>query len=119
MTEATEPQPGCVLGLDFGLRRIGVAITDGLGVMAHPLTTITNTGLEPVLQELKALIDDREVGRLVVGIPYNMDGSRGKSAKQARRFARDLEKGLELPVDTVDERLTTCEAEERLRGRRC
>jgi len=102
-----------LLGLDYGTKRIGVAVTDALGLMAHPIDPIENRSDAHVIERLKEVIADREVRRLVVGIPVNMNGTRGQAAKAAEEFARKLE-ALGLPVARVDERLTTVAANERL-----
>lgn len=100
------------LGLDVGKKRIGVAGCDGLGLMASGLTTIERRSFQDDVAQLQALVQDRRVEVLVVGLPYNMDGSLGFQAKQVQRFAERLSKTLRLPVDYVDERLTSFEAEQ-------
>ena len=100
------------LGLDVGRKRIGVAGCDGTGLLATGLTTIYRRSFQADLAYLKALVDERHVQVLVVGLPYKMDGELGAQAKQVQRFARGLSKALGLPVDYVDERLTSHEAEQ-------
>ena len=104
------------LGLDVGTKRLGVAGCDGLGLIATGLTTIYRTNFERDLKELKNIVLEREVQILVVGLPYSMNGNLGFQAKQVMKFARRISKALELPVEYVDERLTSVEAEERLKG---
>lgn len=103
-----------VLGIDFGQARIGVAATDALGILAHPVTTIENTGIKAVLAALAAICAERTITRVVVGLPLHTDGTHGKAAKTAKRFAKKLAP-LGVPVEMVDECFTTVEAEERLR----
>lgn len=102
------------LGLDVGKKRIGVAGCDGLGLMATGLTTIERRSFQDDVARLQALTQERWVNVLVVGLPYNMDGTLGFQAKQVQRFAQRLSKALNLPVDYMDERLTSVEAEQRL-----
>jgi putative Holliday junction resolvase len=104
------------IGLDLGKRRIGVAICDLPSLGARPLTTLIRTSPSHVLDQLRALIADREVRRIVLGLPLNMDGSEGPSARHARNFAAMLNQELGLPVELCDERLTSFEAESRLEG---
>ncbi len=106
------------LGLDVGRRRIGVAGCDGLGLMATGLTTIKRTSFDGVLAELKAIVIERDVRVLVVGLPYSMSGDLGSQAKETQKFATRLSEGLQLPVEFVDERLSSIEAKGLLSDRR-
>ena len=107
-----------VLALDLGTRRIGVAISDPTGVLASPLTTITRSGTEHA--DIARLVADEEASRVIVGLPLNMDGSRGPAAQAAVAEATALEGILPVPIELVDERLTTVAADKVLiaRGRR-
>ena len=100
------------LGLDVGGRRIGVAGCDGLGLMATGITTIWRTSFEEDIAQLQEIITDRSVEILVIGLPYKMDGSIGSQAKQVQKFARRVSAALELPIEYVDERLTSYAAEQ-------
>lgn len=100
------------LGLDLGARRIGVAGCDGTGLIATGLTTLRKTNFDSVLVPLTQLIEERSVEVLVVGLPYTMDGQIGFQAKKIQKFAHRLSKALALPVEFVDERLTSYEAEQ-------
>jgi putative holliday junction resolvase len=102
------------LGLDLGRKRIGVAGCDGTGLIATGLTTIERKSFEQVVAELKQLIQERRVQILVIGLPYSMDGSIGFQAKYTQKFARALSRALELPIEYVDERLTSYQAEQLL-----
>ena len=98
-----------LLGIDYGTKRIGLAITDELEIIASPLKTIPN---DPAgLDELRKIVAERRVELVVVGLPLNMDGSLGPSGKAANAFAEKLRKELAAPVETFDERLTTVQAE--------
>lgn len=100
-----------ILGIDYGERRIGLAISDPLGMMAHQLDIITVESDDDALAQLRKIVDEREVDKLVVGLPINMNGTEGPQAESARAFAVKLEAGLGLPVEMQDERLTTVRAE--------
>ncbi len=104
-----------VLGLDIGLRRVGVAGCDGLGLLATELTTINRTSFKDDVEAFRKIVAEREANLLVVGIPYTMNGEIGFQAKQVIKYAKRLSKALELPLEFVDERLTSIEAEEQLR----
>lgn len=103
------------LGLDVGRKRLGVAGCDGTGLIATELTTIERTSFQQDLAKLKQIIEEREIEILVVGLPYSMDGTLGFQAKQVQKFARKLARSLQLPLEYVDERLTSVEAEAQLR----
>jgi putative Holliday junction resolvase len=104
-----------VLGLDIGLRRVGVAGCDGLGLLATELTTVTRTSFKDDVEVFRKIVVEREATLLVAGMPYTMDGEIGFQAKQVIKYAKRLSKALELPLEFVDERLTSVEAEEQLR----
>jgi putative holliday junction resolvase len=102
------------LGLDVGKKRIGVAGCDRTGLIASGLTTIERRSFLQDVEEFRRIVEDREVQVLVVGLPYTMDGSLGFQAKQVQKFASRLSVALQLPVEYVDERLTSFEAEQSL-----
>ena len=104
------------LGLDVGSKRIGVAGCDGLGLMATGLTTIERTSFDRDVQQLREWVEQREVQLLVVGLPYASDGTLGLQARQIQKFAKRLAKALQLPVEYIDERLTSVEAEELIKA---
>lgn len=104
-----------VLGLDVGLKRVGVAGCDGLGLLARELTTVHRTSFVNDVEVFRQLVKEREATLLVVGIPYTMNGEIGFQAKQVIKYAKRLSKALDLPLEFVDERLTSLEAEEQLR----
>lgn len=103
------------LGLDVGQKRLGVAGCDGTGLIATALTTIKRSSFQQDVAKLKEIILERQVEVLVVGLPYSMDGSIGFQAKQVQKFARRISQALQLPVEYVDERLTSVEAEAQLK----
>lgn len=95
------------MALDVGTKTIGVAVSDPLGITAQPVTTIRRTKLDADLAELRGLVDVYNVSSLVVGYPRNMDGSTGEQARYVERFVESLRAVIALPVELVDERLTT------------
>jgi putative holliday junction resolvase len=104
------------LGLDIGKKRIGVAGCDALGIAAMGLVTIERKSIDYVIQEILTIVRDRNVTVLVAGFPFNMDGTIGPQAKQTLRVMEILSKALGLPVEYVDERLSSVEAEELIKA---
>ncbi|MFQ5431716.1 MAG: Holliday junction resolvase RuvX [Nitrospinota bacterium] len=100
-----------ILALDYGSKRIGVAVSDPLGITAQPVAVINRKGKKKDIPELLGIIKEREVGKIVVGLPFNMNGSKGTHYDDVKRFGALLEKASGLPVDYIDERLTTMQAE--------
>src|SRR5260370_7446516 len=95
------------MGLDLGTRTIGVAVSDELGLTAQPVTTLRRRSLSADLSELNRLAHDHQVGRWVVGLPLNMNGTEGAKAAQAREFGAVLGKNSRHPVELWDEPLST------------
>lgn len=100
------------LGLDIGKKRIGVAGCDGTGLIATGLTTIERQSFALDVAQLQQLVRSREAQILVVGLPYTMNGELGFQAKQVQKLAPRLAQALNLPVEYIDERLTSVEAEQ-------
>jgi putative Holliday junction resolvase len=98
------------LGIDHGTRRIGLAYGDDIGV-ATPLPAITAADPAKQWAGLGALLKDRRITEVVLGLPLNMDGSSGPKAEEVEAFAQRIRSGFGLPVHLVDERLTSYEAE--------
>ncbi len=107
--------PSIVLAFDFGERFLGVAVGNTLTGLAHPADMIEATEVDKRFAAIEALLKDWQPTRLVVGVPFSMDGSEHVMTARCRRFARQLEGRFRLPVDLVDERLTSASAEESLR----
>lgn len=105
-----------VLGIDLGSKRIGLAISDPDGVVAFPAGVIESRGRKRDLAALRALVRERSIVRAVVGVPLHMSGRRGPEAEAAIAFASDLARAVGIPVDTLDERWTSLEAERMLRS---
>ena len=112
MTQGQETE--ILLGLDYGSRTVGVAVSDRLGLTAQPVETITReqeNKLRRTFARIEQLIAQYGVSRIVVGLPRNMNYSIGERAGRAEEFAGKLEKRTGLPVEMWDERLTTVSAE--------
>ncbi len=107
------PTGGRILGLDYGTRRIGVAVSDPLKIIATGVTTLENS--PRLIDELRAIVRRYEPVRIVLGLPINLKGERGQKAIEAEAFARTLEEQLHLEVVLVDERFTSQQAHETLR----
>ena len=105
-----------ILGLDIGDARTGVAISDELGIGAHPLCTIQRRSRKAVLAELQALVTTHKVERIVVGLPLQLDGETGPQARKIKQFADKLGQQVNLPIIFWDESFTTVEAAQILRG---
>jgi len=106
---------GPVLALDYGTRRIGIAVSDEEGQFAFPAGFLACQGRERDLAALGRLIAERSIRRIVVGLPIHMDGRRGEAAVAAEEFANAVAEMSGLPVEMLDERWTTREAERALR----
>lgn len=103
---------GRVLALDHGSVRIGVAVSDAAGIAAHPRGHLDAAG--PVVEQVRQLIAELDIERIVVGLPVSLDGSEGPSAAAARAFAAEVAKATGVPTELVDERFTTAIAERAL-----
>ena len=107
---------GTVLAFDFGDKFTGVAVGESSIGVAHPLGLITAKGSAARMDEAAALVAEWKPGFLVVGLPLSMDGTAHELTRRCRRFARQLEARFRLPVELVDERLSSAAAEEALRA---
>jgi putative Holliday junction resolvase len=102
------------LSLDVGKKRIGVAGCDGTGLIATGITTIERRSFMQDVALLQQIATERQVNVLVVGLPYSMDGSLGFQARYVQKYAQKLAQALQLPLEYVDERLTSFQAEQML-----
>lgn len=102
------------LAIDFGERRIGLAISDENGRMALPLETLVRESDREAIRSIRRVVEREGVQELLVGEPRNLDGSIGPAAQRARHFALRLATALGLPYELADESLTSVEARERL-----
>ena len=104
-----------IMGIDYGTVRIGIALSDELQMLAHPAETITIGKTPDPLARIKALVEERNVEKILVGLPRHMNGSAGESAEKAREFAEKLRAKVKCEVRTWDERLSTVAAHRSLR----
>ncbi len=107
--------PGRILALDVGSRRIGLAVSDPLGITAQGLETLQRANKRADLEKLEAVIRHYQVRELVVGLPLRMSGATGIQSEKMARFAEQLHRRFQLPVHLWDERLTSSEANRLLR----
>ncbi len=108
-------QSGRVLGLDVGSRRIGIAVSDPLGITAQGLETLQRKNKHQDFEHLGQIIHEYEVKEIVVGLPLRMSGAEGTQAGKMQEFAEELRQRFQLPVHLWDERLTSAEANRLLR----
>lgn len=101
-----------IMCLDYGDVRIGIAMSDLLQTIASPYDTYTRKTLEEDLNYFKTLAKSQSVEKIIIGLPYNMDGSTGERIEVTKQFGWLLSEKLELPVEYVDERLSSVEAED-------
>jgi putative holliday junction resolvase len=104
-----------ILALDHGTVRVGVAVSDELKMLASPLEFIPAEPFAEFLERLKTIIREKEVEAIVVGMPRNMDGSYGPAALKVQEFVAALRGALTVPIQTLDERLTSVQAQRFLR----
>ena len=104
-----------ILGLDYGSKTVGVAMTDALGMTVQPYKTIQRdreSKLRQTLSEIAEIVDQYQIKKIVMGLPLNMDDTEGDRAAKTRDFAEKLKLRVAVPIEFTDERLTTMEAEE-------
>jgi putative Holliday junction resolvase len=104
-----------LLAVDYGEKRIGLALSDPMRIFAKPLQTIPNTSLNEIISKLKQIISEKQVGKLIVGIPWSLDGTETAKTSETREFLSQLSAGLDIPVIGWDERYTTDDANELLK----
>lgn len=107
-----------IMGIDFGESRIGVALSDPLGIIATPLTIITRTGGAKDIDALVDIIRQNEVACVVIGLPISMDGTLGKQVEKVKAFTAELCEKTDIPVKFKDERLSTVVAKNLLQETR-
>lgn len=104
-----------ILGLDYGSKTVGVAMTDALGMTVQPYKTIQRdreSKLRQTLSEIAEIVEQYQIEKIVMGLPLNMDDTEGNRATKTRDFAEKLKLRVAVPIEFTDERLTTMEAEE-------
>jgi len=105
-----------LLGIDFGTVRIGLSLSDPTGTLASPLPFLENQSPKQVIAAITALIETHQIAGLVIGMPRNMDGTYGPSAHKVKDFIVEMKKDISLPIQPIDERLTTAQASKQLSG---
>jgi putative Holliday junction resolvase len=108
------PASGRIVALDPGTKRIGVAVSDELQITTRAVETIPRTGWKKLLLQIKEILARFDAAGLVIGLPYNFDGSESEMSRDARRLARNFSLSLDVPVCLQDERVTSYEAKGRL-----
>jgi putative Holliday junction resolvase len=103
-----------VLGLDVGDKRIGIAISDTLGLTAQRLSVLQRSALKADVQAIQALVQEHQASAVVLGLPLTLAGVEGPQAKKVQHFAEALQRALAVPVQLLDERLTTVQGERAL-----
>lgn len=106
-----------ILAVDWGERRVGLAVSDPGGVIASPLPTLTVRGRDDAAARVAAAAAEAEAERIVVGLPLTMAGGKGEAAQAAERFVEALARRTSVPIHTYDERLTSAVSHRRLRER--
>ena len=104
-----------VLGLDVGERRIGIALSDALGLTAQPLTVLTRQSRSADVEAIAAVVSGHGVERVIVGLPLTLRGEQGVQAQLVTAFVEQLRRRLQVPIEVRDERLTTVQGQRMLR----
>jgi putative Holliday junction resolvase len=107
---------GRILALDYGSKNVGLASSDESGLVVRPLPSLPNKSRRDLLRRLKMAIQEHHIDSLVVGLPLNMDGSRGEAVERIHHLMGQLRRELHVPLCEVDERLSTVEAMEMWRS---
>jgi putative Holliday junction resolvase len=100
-----------ILALDLGEKRIGVAVSDAMNIIAQAIGTIERRDIKSDIKKIAGLTKEYGASRIIIGLPFNMSGSQGKGCQQAIDFANALKKEMPIDVEMVDERLTTAQGE--------
>lgn len=107
----TSPRRTAILAIDYGTARMGLALADIETALPRPLATLERINRNEDMRRLREFVRDHGVREVVVGLPLRLDGSRGDMAEEATRFGERIRKQLGVPVEMMDERLTSWEAE--------
>jgi len=100
-----------ILGLDYGRRRIGIAVSDPMGLIAQPVKTLSILTWEDAVEEISALVEKFEADRIVLGLPLTLRGEIGEMAKEVKRFGETVSRVIDIPILFWDERLTSVQAQ--------
>ena len=104
-----------IMGIDYGEVRIGIALSDPLQIISRPYKVLTNSD-DSLFVELNEIIKLENVGKIILGLPLNLEGKDSQKTLEVRKFAEELEKKVPVPVEFIDERYTTVEANEALKN---
>jgi putative Holliday junction resolvase len=104
--------PGVILAIDYGKKRLGLALSDEFGITSRPFATWTRINRRRDLAHLRELVGKEKIRRIIVGLPLHLDGTPSEMSEEARSFGLRMEKAIGLPVEMVDERLSSWEAQE-------
>jgi putative Holliday junction resolvase len=118
-TDAANPIPGPILSLDLGTKRVGVAVSDPSLIAITALKPLRRSNWKQLLRDVSDLIQRFDAKTLVIGFPLRLDGSEGSAATETRQITQKFARSLDLTIYLQDERLTSREAEERLRASGC
>jgi len=103
------------MGIDYGEVRVGIALSDPLQIISRPYKVLANSA-DSLFTELNEIIKSEDVGRIVLGLPLNLEGKDSQKTLEVRKFAEELQKKVPVPVEFYDERFTTAEANEVLKN---
>jgi len=110
---AVDPStPGVILAIDYGKKRLGLALSDEFGITSRPFATWTRINRRRDLARLRELVGKEKIRRIIVGLPLHLDGTASEMSEEAKSFGLRVEKAIGLPVEMVDERLSSWEAQE-------
>lgn len=107
-----------ILGIDYGRKHVGLAVTDDNGTMAFPFKTIDVASRKQLFDDLEKIVEFEGIVQVVVGLPLTMRGAQGTASVEVQKFVTELEEFLNVPVDVIDERLSTAEAKKQASARR-
>ena len=110
------PRAVRVVAIDLGKARVGIAISDELGLLAHPRPFLDGKSRKPLIAALVAMVREEGIERFLVGLPLEMTGEEGPAARRIMSFAQELANAAGVDIELVDERLTTVEAAQQLRA---
>jgi len=105
-----DTEPKLLAGIDYGRRRIGIALSDRLGLTAQPFQQIEVKDMQDAVQKTAGILLEKKIDRVIYGMPVNMDGTVGEMAKEVEAFADMVSKQADIPYEFFDERLTSAQA---------
>ena len=106
---------GSILAIDYGTKRIGLAVSDPSRIFAFPLGVIENKNMELVLSDLRNITSERDIDLILIGMPFNMDKTKSEMTIKVEKFVKKITEELNLKVEIIDERLSSFAAEENLK----